>query len=293
MFLSILLRGTLLLLLADHSFTEEWYRQEEFGPEYYAPNVAQDPQAFLPEKRDAENLVNASSAVHLGDSDYESFVRQKREIDNDDTERSSDFINHASSEVTENASENVVDHLNGVSDRNVQSNDEYNSLESNMTTVEANDTYEAGGGMHSDNVDNDMEEDSSSGNETISSVLDSSELHGDVMQERDDPTDIDRNRSTTTSVGDEATQESSVKHPGQEEEDEEVPSTIKDKTKQENGNVAEPENTGETSVEEEGSKNFRKERFLTVDEEDEQPVKRQNLGIKTILKTLMFCCYIT
>ena len=291
MFLSILLRGTLLLLLADHSFTQEWYRQEEFGPEYYAPNVAQDPQAFLPEKRDAENLVNASSAVHLGDSDYESFVRQKREIDNDDTERSSDFINHASSEVTENASENVVDHLNGVSDRNVQSNDEYNSLESNMTTVEANDTYEAGGGMHSDDVDNDMEEDSSSGNETTSSVLDSSGLHGDVMQERDDPTDIDRNRSETTSVGDEAIQESSVKHPAQEEE--EVQSTIEDKTKQEKGNVAEPENNGETSEEEEGSRNFPKERFLTIDEEDEQPVKRQNLGIKTILKALMFCCYIT
>ena len=303
MFLSLLLRGTLLLLLAGrHSLAQEWYTQEDFATENYATNVVQDPQASFLEKRDAENLANDSNAVHIADY-YAPNVRQKRDIDNDDKERNGDVTDHTSSDVTNHAPNDVTDHapsgvtdhaisditdhLNDVSDEHYESNDEFRSLETNMTSTETNDTYDAGGWNQGSDVDNNTMHGGFNDSDTTSSMLDDAEQSGDAMDEREEPTDEDyKERSETKSGGDEAIQDGEEKHSSQEDDRHASQmNKFEDSKKKGQGNAAEAEDIEETSEEEEGSGEFPKERFLSDEDEDEQPVKRQNLGMKIISVT--------
>lgn len=327
MFLSLLLRGTLLLLLAGrHSLAQEWYTQEDFATENYATNVVQDPQASFLEKRDAENLANDSNVVHIADY-YAPNVRQKRGIDNDDEERNGDVTDHTSSDVTDHAPSNITDdalsditgdtpsdvtnhapndvtdhapsgvtdhaisditdHLNDVSDEHYESNDEFRSLETNMTSTETNDTYDAGGWNQGSDVDNNTMHGGFNDSDTTSSMLDDAEQSGDAMDEREEPTDEDyKKRSETKSGGDEAIQDGEEKHSSQEDDRHASQmNKFEDSKKKGQGNATEAEDIEETGEEEEGSGEFPKERFLSDKNEDEQPVKRQNLGMKIISVT--------
>ena len=208
MFISLLLRSTLLLLLADYSLAQEWYTQEDFGREYHWPGVPQDAQASFTEKRDAS--VMGSNVVHLTDY-YAANVRQKRDMDDDDEESSNDVIDHAPSHVS--------------------SDDGYSLFETNTTNAENNETSDAVGWKLERDNDNES-----------SSMLDDAEQS--KIKEK-----------PSSKHGSHASHIEESKKQGTEEIE-------------------------ETSEQADGSEKFPKERFLSDNEEDEQPVKRQNLGTK-------------
>lgn len=267
MFLSVLLRGTLLLLLADHSLSQEWYTQEESGPQYYTTNVVQDPQSSFLEKREAENSANDSNAVHLKADYFESNVRQKRDVDNDDEEHDHDVTGYGSSE----------DHVNDASDGSYHSSDENTSLETNMTSAETNHTYDAGGWYSSDIGNKTLNSDLNV-NETSSSLLDDAEQSGDIMDDR-------KGGSETKPFTNKTMQESSQKYRSEEGDSHVSHMTSVAEENKKKVNVTEDQEIEETSEETEGSGNFPKEHFLNDEEEDddeEQPVKRQNLGMKNM-----------
>ena len=267
MFLSVLLRGTLLLLLADHSLSQEWYTQEKFGPEYSTPNVVQDPQSSFLEKRDAENSANDSNTIHLKANYFEPNVRQKRDVDTAEEEDDHDVTDYGSSEG----------HVNVVSDRSYHHSNENKTLETNMTSEETNPTYEAGG-WYGNNIGNETMNHDLKVNETSSSLLDDAELSGDIMDDRQE-------ESETKPFGNRTMQESSEKYRSEEDDSHvsHITRAVEETKKKEKGNATEDEEIEETSEEQEGSRDFPKEHFLIDhdddEEEDEQPVKRQNLGM--------------
>lgn len=266
MFLSVLLRGTLLLLLADHSLSQESYTQEEFGPQYYTSNVVQDPQSSFLEKRDAENTANNTNAVHLEADYFGSNVRQKRDVDTDDEEHDHDVTGNGSSE----------DHVNDVSDGSYHSSDENTPSETNMTSAETNHTYDAGG-WYSGDIGNKTMNSDLIVNETSSSLLDDAEQSGDIMDDREE-------ESETKPFTNKTMQESSEKYRSEEGDSHVSHMTSVVEENKKKANVTEDQEIEETSEETEASGNFPKlQHFLSDEEEDEeQPVKRQNLGMKNM-----------
>lgn len=133
MIISLLLRSTLLLLVAHHSIAQEWYTQDNYGPVYYGPSMVEDLPPTFVKKRQAESSANESKSVYLSDY-YASNVRQKRDSDDADAEQHS-------SDVTEYTTNDVTGHVDDLSEENDQSIDPDSSLEMNARSP-TNDTYE-------------------------------------------------------------------------------------------------------------------------------------------------------
>lgn len=301
MIFSLLLRGTLLLLVVNHSIAQEWYTQDNYGPEFYSPNMVQDTQPSFPEKRETATSANESKSVYL--SDYAPNVRQKRDIDDADSSE------QHSSDVTEYTTNDVTDHVDNMSEDNVQSIDPNSSLDMNDRSAD-NNSYEyartdtnSDAGFYS--------------NETTDRGLDGPEINrqNDVMDEREEPTNEPANESTndyaetpeTKSTSNEAMQEGSGTY-SYHEDDSQIVNKVENDNRQGQESAAEADESDENNVvekeqkedktttttkttstrkESSGSLPTRKEddddEWFQGDEdedEDEQPVKRQNLGMK-------------
>lgn len=248
----------LLLLAHGHSHGQEWYTQEYFGPE----------QVQVLEKRQAENRANDPNYFYSTHG-YEANIHQKRDVDTDKDEQSSD--------VAETTSHGVTDHVSLGNDRNgagqnYQSSDGEGSLETNMTIAESNRTYEAGG-WYGNDVSNQTMNDGINVNETSNNLLDDVVESRDVMDERDETL-------KTKKDVDDTMQESTHKRTSGEDgrNKSESMSIMEDNKRRKQGNETEAEDVEDISKEQEGSGYFPKESFLSDSEEDEQPVKRQNSG---------------
>lgn len=299
MILSLLLRSTLLLLAANHSIAQEWYVQDN-GPEYYAaPSIVQDTQPSFLEKREAEPSANESKTVYLSDH-YAPYVRQKRDSTNDDN------YEQRSSDVTEYASNDVSDHVDDhVSEEKGQPIDPNSSLDTNGYS-DTNNSYEYT--HHRDtNTSYDFVDSKQGGfksNETTGKILEDTATNpdNDVMDEAEEPTSDHAERSETKPAGNEAQQGSGKSY--YQEDDKNTPiNKVENNNKQERENATEAEESDQednvvgkekeekkttTSLGEDGSGEQGKEdEWLRGDDdddeyEDEQPVKRQNLGMKII-----------
>jgi len=172
MILSLLLRSTLLLLVVNHSIAQEWYTQDNYGPEFYSPSMVKDtPPSFL-EKREAEILANESKLVYL--PDYASNIRQKRDLNDADNEQQS-------SDVTEYTPNDISGPVDELSDSNVQSVDLNTSPDTNDQRV-ANNSYEYANSDTSNSYEYPQSDDNSGVNSDINSDV-NSDTNSDVNSE--------------------------------------------------------------------------------------------------------------
>ena len=195
MILSLLLRSTLLLLIVSHSVAQEWYTQDNYGPEFYSPSIIKDtPPSFL-KKREAEISANESKLVYL--PDYASNIRQKRDLDDADNEQ------HGS-DVTEYTPSDVLGHVDELSDNNVQSVDP-NSFPDINDQRATNNSYEYANSDTSNSYEypqsdtnSDVDSDTNSDfNSDINSDVNSN-TNSDVNSEADSVTNIVTSSVTNT-----------------------------------------------------------------------------------------------
>ena len=230
MILSLLLRNTLLFLVADHSIAQEWYTQDNYyGPDFYSPSLVKDaPPSYL-EKREADISANESKLVYP--PDYPSNVRQKRDLDDADNEQhSSDVTNDISGYVDELPNSNVqsID-PNSYPDINNQkvSNDSYEYANSDTSSSYEYPQSDANSDVNSEtNGDANIVANGVTNSVTVSdaNIVTNSEtnFHGhettdqrledranDVMDDKDEPADYGDSSDTATASNNEVMQEGS------------------------------------------------------------------------------------
>ena len=190
-----------MLLVADHSIAQEWYTQDNYGPDFYSPSMVKHaPPSYL-EKREADISANESKLVYP--PDYPSNVRQKRDLDDaDNGQHSSDVTNDISGYVDELPNSNVqsID-PNSYPDINNQkvSNDSYEYANSDTSSsyeypqTDANsDVNIVANSVTNGVTDSDANivtnsETNFHGNETTDQRLE--DRANDVMDDKDEPAD--------------------------------------------------------------------------------------------------------
>ena len=187
MIISLLLRSTLLLLVVNHSIAQEWYTQDNYGPEFYSPSMVKDtPPSFL-EKREAEISANESKLVYL--PDYVSNIRQKRDLDDADNEQHS-------SDVTEYIPNDVLNDVDELSENNAQSVHPNSSPDTNDQRV-TNNSYDYANSDTSNSYEYPQGDANSDANSEVNSEV-NSDTNGDVNSDTNSDADSDANTVTSS-----------------------------------------------------------------------------------------------
>ena len=226
MLVPLLLRSTLLLLLADHCITQEWYTHADLRTDL-STDMLQSGKPSFREKRDVD--VNDNNAEQSTEYYYVANTRQKRGTE-ENSEDDGSNTDHSSTHVPEG---------------NLNSSEWYTLLETNATNAE-NNTYDTG--------------DWKNGNDRDTEIIRAGGYKGNRTTMLDD---IEKSRDI---VDDKKGQSSSSQHASRASE--------VMNAKQEN-----KKKVRETGEQADGREKLSEEHFLTDNEEDEQPVKRQNLGM--------------
>ena len=226
MLVPLLLRSTLLLLLADHCITQEWYTHADFRTDI-STDMLQSGKPSFREKRDVD--VDDDNAEQSTEYYYVANTRQKRGTEDN----------------SEDNGNTTDDSLSHVPEGNLNSSEWYTLLETNATNAE-NNTYDTGDWKNGNDRDTEIiRVGGYKGNRTT--MLDDIEKSSDIVD----------NKKGQSSSSQYASRASEVMN-----------------AKQEN-----KKKVRETGEQADGREKLSEEHFLTDNEEDEQPVKRQNLGI--------------
>ena len=226
MLVPLLLRSTLLLLLADHCITQEWYTHADFRTDI-STDMLQSGKPSFREKRDVD--VDDGNAEQSTEYYYVANTRQKRGTEDN----------------SEDNGNTTDDSLSHVPEGNLNSSEWYTLLETKATNAE-NNTYDTG--------------DWKNGNDRDTEIIRVGGYKGNRATMLDDiekSSDIVDNKKGQSSSSQYASRASEVMN-----------------AKQEN-----KKKVRETGEQADGREKLSEEHFLTDNEEDEQPVKRQNLGI--------------
>lgn len=226
MLVPLLLRSTLLLLLADHCITQEWYTHADLRTDL-STDMLQSGKPSFREKRDVD--VDDDNAEQSTEYYYVANTRQKRGTE-ENSEDDGSNTDHSSTHVPEG---------------NLNSSEWYTLLEANATNAE-NNTYDTG--------------DWKNGNDRDTEIIRAGGYKGNRTTMLDD---IEKSRDI---VDDKKGQSSSSQHASRASEVMNAQQENKKKVRE----------TGEQA---DGREKLSEEHFLTDNEEDEQPVKRQNLGM--------------
>ncbi|CAH3178367.1 unnamed protein product [Porites evermanni] len=236
MLVPLLFRSTLLLLLADHCITQEWYTHADLRTDLSTDMLQRGKPSFR-EKRDVD--VNDANAEQSTEYYYVANTRQKRGTEDN----------------SEDNGNTTDDSLSHVPEGNLNSSEWYTLLETNATNAE-NNTYDTSDWKNGNDRDTEIiRVGGYKGNRTT--MLDDVEKSSDI-------------------VDDKKGQSSSSQHASRASE---VMNAMQENKKKETGIEQEAEKIKETGEQADGSEKLSEEHFLTDNEEDEQPVKRQNLGI--------------
>ena len=226
MLVPLLLRSTLLLLLADHCITQEWYTHADFRTDI-STDMLQSGKPSFREKRDVD--VDDDNAEQSTEYYYVANTRQKRGTEDN----------------SEDNGNTTDDSLSHVPEGNLNSSEWYTLLETNATNAE-NNTYDTSDWKNGNDRDTEIiRVGGYKGNRTT--MLDDIEKSNDIVD----------NKKGQSSSSQYASRASEVMN-----------------AKQEN-----KKKVRETGEQADGREKLSEEHFLTDNEEDEQPVKRQNLGI--------------
>lgn len=226
MLVPLLLRSTLLLLLADHCITQEWYTHADFRTDI-STDMLQSGKPSFREKRDVD--VDDDNAEQSTEYYYVANTRQKRGTEDN----------------SEDNGNTTDDSLSHVPEGNLNSSEWYTLLETKATNAE-NNTYDTGDWKNGNDRDTEIiRVGGYKGNRTT--MLDDIEKSSDIVD----------NKKEQSSSSQYASRASEVMN-----------------AKQEN-----KKKVRETGEQADGREKLSEEHFLTDNEEDEQPVKRQNLGI--------------
>ena len=226
MLVPLLLRSTLLLLLADHCITQEWYTHADLRTDL-STDMLQSGKPSFREKRDVD--VNDNNAEQSTEYYYVANTRQKRGTE----DNSGDNGN------------TTDDSLSHVPEGNLNSSEWYTLLETNATNAE-NNTYDTG--------------DWKNGNDRDTEIIRAGGYKGNrttMLEDIEKSSDIVDDKKGQSSSSQHASRASEVMN-----------------AKQEN-----KKKVRETGEQADGREKLSEEHFLTDNEEDEQPVKRQNLGM--------------
>ena len=235
MLVPLLLRSTLLLLLADHFITQEWHTHADLRTDL-STDMFQTRKPSFREKRDVD--VNDNNAEQSTEYYNVANTRQKRGTE-DNSERNGNTTDNSSTHVPEG---------------NLDSSEWYTLLETNATNAE-NNTYDTGDWKNGNDRDNEIiRAEGYKGNGTT--MLDDIEKSNDIADHKKG--------------------QSSSQHASRASE---VMNTMQENKKKEAEIEREAEKIKETGQQADGSEKLSEEHFLTDNEEDEQPVKRQNLGM--------------
>ena len=226
MLVPLLLRSTLLLLLADHCITQEWYTHADLRTDL-STDMLQSGKPSFREKRDVD--VDDDNAEQSTEYYYVANTRQKRGTEDN----------------SEDNGNTTDDSLSHVPEGNLNSSEWYTLLETNATNAQ-NNTYDTG--------------DWKNGNDRDTEIIRAGGYKGNRTTMLDD---IEKSRDI---VDDKKGQSSSSQHASRASE--------VMNAKQEN-----KKKVRETGEQADGREKLSEEHFLTDNEEDEQPVKRQNLGM--------------
>lgn len=226
MLVPLLLRSTLLLLLADHCITQEWYTHADFRTDI-STDMLQSGKPSFREKRDVD--VDDDNAEQSTEYYYVANTRQKRGTEDN----------------SEDNGNTTDDSLSHVPEGNLNSSEWYTLLETKATNAE-NNTYDTGDWKNGNDRDTEIiRVGGYKGNRTT--MLDDIEKSSDIV-------DIKKGQSSSSQYASRASEVMNAK--------------------QEN-----KKKVRETGEQADGREKLSEEHFLTDNEEDEQPVKRQNLGI--------------
>ena len=226
MLVPLLLRSTLLLLLADHCITQEWYTHADLRTDL-STDMLQSGKPSFREKRDVD--VNDDNAEQSTEYYYAANTRQKRGTE-ENSEDDGSNTDHSSTHVPEG---------------NLNSSEWYTLLETNATNAE-NNTYDTGDWKNGNDRDNEIiRAGGYKGNRTT--MLDDIEKSRDIVDDKKGQSSSSQHASRASEVMN---------------------------AKQEN-----KKKVRETGEQADGREKLSEEHFLTDNEEDEQPVKRQNLGM--------------
>ena len=203
MILSLLTRSTLLLLVVNHSVAQEWYTQDNYGPEFYSPSVVKDtPPSFLKE-REAEISANESNLVYL--PDYVSNIRPKRDLDDADNEQ------HGS-DITEYTPNDLLGHVDELSDSKVQSVDPNSFPDINDQRV-TNNSYDYANSDTSNSYEYPQSDTNSNGNSVTNADVNSdtnSDVNSDTNSDVNSDTNRDVNSDTNSDVNSEANSDTNI-----------------------------------------------------------------------------------
>ena len=226
MLVPLLLRSTLLLLLADHCITQEWHTHADLRTDL-STDMFQTRKPSFREKRDVD--VNDNDAEQSTEYYYVANTRQKRGTE-ENSEDDGSNTDHSSTHVPEG---------------NLNSSEWYTLLETTRT----------GDWKNGNDRDNEIiRAEGYKGNGTT--MLDGIEKSNDIADHKKG--------------------QSSSQHASRASE---VMNTMQENKKKEAEIEREAEKIKETGQQADGSEKLSEEHFLTDNEEDEQPVKRQNLGM--------------
>lgn len=226
MLVPLLLRSTLLLLLADHCITQEWYTHADLRTDL-STDMLQSGKPSFREKRDVD--VHDNNAEQSTEYYYVANTRQKRGTE-ENSEDDGSNTDHSSTHVPEG---------------NLNSSEWYTLLETNATNAE-NNTYDTGGWKNGNDRDTEIiRAGGYKGNRTT--MLDDIEKSSDIVDDKKGQSSSSQHASRASEVMN---------------------------AKQEN-----KKKVRETGEQADGREKLSEEHFLTDNEEDEQPVKRQNLGM--------------
>ena len=226
MLVPLLLRSTLLLLLADHCITQEWYAHADLRTDL-STDMLQSGKPSFREKRDVD--VNDNNAEQSTEYYYVANTRQKRGTEDNSQDNGN----------------TTDDSLSHVPEGNLNSSEWYTLLETNAANAE-NNTYDTG--------------DWKNGNDRDTEIIRVGGYKGNrttMLEDIEKSSDIVDNKKGQSSSSQHASRASEVMN-----------------AKQEN-----KKKVRETGEQADGREKLSEEHFLTDNEEDEQPVKRQNLGM--------------
>ena len=238
MLVPLLLRSTLLLLLADHCITQEWYTHADFRTDL-STDMLQSGKPSFREKRDVDVDVDDDNAEQSTEYYYVANTRQKRGTEDN----------------SEDNGNTTDDSLSHVPEGNLNSSEWYTLLETNATNAE-NNTYDISDWKNGNDRDTEIiRVGGYKGNRTT--MLDDIEKSSDIVDNK-------KGQSSSSQYASRAS---------------ELMNAMQETKKKETGIEQEAEKIKETGEQADGSEKLSEEHFLTDNEEDEQPVKRQNLGI--------------
>ena len=226
MLVPLLLRSTLLLLLADHCITQEWYTHADLRTDL-STDMLQSGKPSFREKRDVD--VDEDNAEQSTEYYYVDNTRQKRGTEDN----------------SEDNGNTTDDSLSHVPEGNLNSSEWYTLLETNAANAE-NNTYDTG--------------DWKNGNDRDTEIIRAGGYKGNrttMLEDIEKSSDIVDDKKGQSSSSQHANRASEVMN-----------------AKQEN-----KKKVRETGEQADGREKLSEEHFLTDNEEDEQPVKRQNLGM--------------